>query len=61
MVSFDRPLEGSSANHKNDYHKVLKFINKLQFTFTDVDNKNSKRHKCSLCVNLKPSNSFYRS
>ena len=25
-VGFDRPLEGSSVNHKNDYYKILKFI-----------------------------------
>ena len=27
-VGFDRPLEGSSVNHENDYYKILKFINK---------------------------------
>ena len=63
-VGFGRPLEGSSVNHENDYYKILKFINK--FTFTDVDNENNKglvhkcnsKHKCALCVNLKPSDSF---
>ena len=35
-VGFDRPLEGSSVNHENDYHKILKFINKSQFTFTQM-------------------------
>ena len=66
---FDRPLEGSSVNHENDYYKILKFINKIKFTFTDVDNENNKglvhkcnsKHKCALCVNLKPSDSFHSS
>ena len=26
-VRYDRPSEGSSVNHENDYHKILKFIN----------------------------------
>ena len=63
-------MEGSSVNHENDYHKILKFINRSKFTFTDVDdNENNKelvhkcnsKHKCALCVNLKPSNSFLSS
>ena len=62
-VGFDRPLEGSSVNHENDYYKILKFTNKTKFTFTDVDNENNKGlvHKCDSkhkCVNLKPSDSF---
>ena len=62
-VAFDRPLEGSSVNHENDYYKILKFTNKTKFTFTDVDNENNKGlvHKCDSkhkCVNLKPSDSF---
>ena len=62
-AGFNRPLEGSSVNHENYYYKILKFINKTKFTFTDVDNENNKglahkfnsKHKCALCVNLKPS------
>ena len=68
-AGFVRPLEGSSVNHENDYYKILKFINKTKFTITDVDNENNKRlvykcdskHKCALCVNLKPSDSFHSS
>ena len=68
-VGFDRPLEGSSVNHENDYYKILKFINKTKFTFTDADNENNKglvhkcnsKHKCALCVNFKPSDSFHSS
>ena len=68
-VGFDRPVESSSFNHENDYYKILKFINKSKFTFTDVDNENNKglvnkcnsKHKCALCVNLKPSDSFHSS
>ena len=41
-VGFDRPLEGSTVNHENDYYKILKFTNKTKFTFTDVDNENNK-------------------
>ena len=41
-VDFDRPLEGSSVNHKNDYYKILKLISESKFTFTDVDNENIK-------------------
>ena len=59
-------MEGYSGNHENDYCKILKFINKSKFTFKDVDNENNKglahkcssKHKCALCVNLKPSDSF---
>ena len=66
-VGFDGPLEGSSVNHENDYYKILKFINKSKFTFTDVDNENNKglihkcnsKQKCALCVNLKPIDSFH--
>ena len=62
-------MEGSSVNHENDYYKILKFINKTKFTFADVDNENNKelvhkcnsKHKCALCVNLKPSDSFHSS
>ena len=69
MVGFDRQLEGFSVNHENDYYKILKFINKTKFTFTNVDNENNKclvqkcnsKHKCALCVNLKPSDSFHSS
>ena len=47
----------------------MKFINKTKFTFTDADNENNKglvhkcnsKHKCALCVNLKPNNSFHSS
>ena len=54
-VGFDRPVEGSSVNHKNDYYKILKFIHKTKFTFTDLDNENNKglvhkfdsKHKCA--------------
>ena len=41
-VGFDRPLEDSSVNHENDYYKILKFINKTKFTFTDAHNENNK-------------------
>ena len=41
-VGFDRPLEGSSVNHENDYYKILKFTNKTKFSFKDVDNENNK-------------------
>ena len=59
-VGFDRPLEGSSLNHENDYYKILEFINK-KFTFTNIDNENNKglvhkcnsNHKCAFCVNVK--------
>ena len=48
-VGFDRSLESSSVNHENDYYKILKFINKSKFTFTDVDNENDKGlvNKCN--------------
>ena len=44
----------------------MKFIIKIKFTFTDVDNENNKglvhkcnsKHKCALCVHLRPSDSF---
>ena len=35
-LGFDRPLEGSSVNHENDYSKILEFINKQKFTFRYV-------------------------
>ena len=62
-------MQGSSVNHENNYYKILKFINKTKFTFTDVDNENNKglvdkcnsKHKCALCVKLEPSDSFYSS
>ena len=65
-VGFDRPLEGF-VNNENDYYKILKFINKSKFTFTLVDNENNKelvhkcnsKHKCAVCTNLKPSDSFH--
>ena len=41
-VDFDRPLEGSSVNHKIDYYKILKLISESKFTLTDVDNENIK-------------------
>ena len=61
-VGFNGPLEVSFVNHENDYYKILKFIHKTKITFTDVDNENNKglvpkcnsKHKCALCVNLKP-------
>ena len=51
-VGFDRPLEGSSVNHENDYYKILKFINKTKFTFTDADNENNKRLAQKRTVNI---------
>ena len=68
-VGFDRPLESSSVNHENDYYQILIFINKSKFTFGDVDNENNRglvhkcnsKHKCALCVNLKPSDIFHSS
>ena len=55
-------MEGSSVNHGNDYYNILKFISNSRFTFSAVDNENNKglvhkcnsKHKCALCVNLKP-------
>ena len=41
-VGFDRPLEDSSVNHENDYYKILRFIKKSKFIFTNVDNENNK-------------------
>ena len=38
---FNRPLEGSSVNHENDYYKILKFIDKSKLVFTNVDNENN--------------------
>ena len=69
MVGFDRPLEGSSVNHENDYYKLLKFTNKSKFTCADVENENNKRlvQKCNSkpsrasCVNLKATDSFHGS
>ena len=48
-VGFDRPLEGSSVNHENYYHEILKLINMSKFTFTDLHNENNKGsiHKCN--------------
>ena len=45
----------------------MKIINKLIFTSTDVNTENNKglvhkcnsKHKCALCVNLKPIDSFH--
>ena len=41
-VCVNGPLEGSSVNYENDCYEILKFKNKLKFTFTDVDNKSNK-------------------
>ena len=68
-VGFDRPLEVSSVNYKNDFYKIWKFISRSKFTFTDVDNKNNKglvhkynsKHKCALCDKLKLSDIFHSS
>ena len=48
-VGFDGPLEISYVNQENNYYKILKFINKSKFTFTDVNNENNKGlvHKCN--------------
>ena len=59
----------SFINDENDYYKVLKFISKSKFTFTDVDYESNKglvqkcnsKHKCAQCVNLKPSDIFHSS
>ena len=53
-VGFDRPLEGSSVNHENDYYEILKFINKSKFTFSVANNENNKGsvHKCNSTVNV---------
>ena len=56
----------SSVNCENNY-KILKFINKSKFTFTDVDNESNKglvhkcksKCKCALCANLKTNDSFH--
>ena len=71
------PVEALSTNEKATlnlsgrvgFDTPLKFINKTKFKFTDVDNENNKglvhecnsKHKCALCVNLKPSDSFHSS
>ena len=68
-VGFDAPLECSSGNHKTHYYKVLKFINKTKFTFTDVDNESgtslvhkcNNKHNCALFVNFRPGDSFHSS
>ena len=68
-VGVDKPLQGSSINHENYYYKILKFINKSKFTCTDVDNesntgfihKYNSKHKCALCIHLRPSDIFYSS
>ena len=68
-TGFDRPLKDSFVNHENDYCKMVKFISKSKFSFTDVDNENNKglehksnsKRKCALCVNLKPSDIFHSS
>ena len=65
-IGFDGSLEGSSVNHENDYHKILKIISKSKLTFTDVDNKDNialvskcnSKYKRALCFNLKPSDKF---
>ena len=62
-------MGGFSDNAENGYYEILKFISKSEFTFTDVDNENNKgvlhncnsKHKCVLCVNLKPKSSFHSS
>ena len=62
-------MEGSSVNYENDYYRILKFINKSKFTFTDVDNENNKgllrrcnsKHKNALRVSLNPSDIFHGS
>ena len=62
-------LDGSTVKHENDYYKILKFISKSKFTYTDVNNENieglihkyNSKHKCALCVNLKRSDSFHSS
>ena len=62
-------MEVSPVNHENDYYKILKFINKSKFTFTDVYNENNKgivyecnsKHKCNLCVSLKAGDIFRNS
>ena len=69
MVGFDIPLEGSSVDHENEYYKILKFISHSKFTFTNVGNENNKglvhkcssKHKCALCVNMNPGDSFHSS
>ena len=68
-VGFDRPLEVSSVDYKNNFYEIWKFISRSKFTSTDVDNKNNKglvhkynsKHKCALCDNLKPSDIFHSS
>ena len=62
-------MEVSPVNHENDYYKILKFINKSKFTFTDVYNENNKgivyecnsKHKWNLCVSLKAGDIFRNS
>ena len=50
----EKKKKGSSVNHENDYYKILKFINKTKFTFTDADNENNKRlaHKRTVNINV---------
>ena len=68
-IDLDITPEGSShsVNSNNDYYKILNYIKKSKFTFTDEDNeinsglvhKCCSRNKCLLCNNLKPSDNFY--
>ena len=48
-VGFIRSLDGSFVNHEN--YKILKFINKSKFTFTNVNNKNNKYFGAGLGTN----------
>ena len=43
---FGRPLEGSSVNYKNDYYKILKFIDTSKFNLKPSDSfLNSSIHR----------------
>ena len=68
-MDLDRTPEGSFDfnNTNNEYFKILNYIKKSKFLFTAVENKSNNglvhkchsKHKCLLCKNLKPSDSFY--
>ena len=67
-VGFDRRLDSSSFDHDNDNYKILKFINKFKYIFTDINNENKRlvhkcnsKHKCASSVDFKPSDSFHSS
>ena len=65
MINLSKGL----INHENDYYERLRFINKSKLTSTDANKENnnglvhkrSSTHKCALCINFKPIESFHSS